>query len=440
MKNAASIFRIIILFAIILCLANQLFANSDEVKDKFEKTFKVSQSDVLELNMYDSDLQINTWNNNEIKLAGEILISGGDKDDIDKILNVFKNPEVTQEAGKIGINTVFSEGSIQIMGFYKKTKLSNGESVSVSSIKSSYTIWIPESIAFKLLSKYNNVKAPNLLGKLTFELYNANLEMGDFGDNSIFDAKYSTIHIGKGQNVKFDIYDCKIFTDELKKVIINSKYSKLTCKAITLLALESYNDEFSIDNLNSIDMSAKYTTLKAKGNSNLGKFDLYDCTIEVEDFTKIEYNSKYTGFTANKVGTFAIETSYNDTYDLKEVSDFSSKEFKYNKVNIGIAQASINLPNTYDSEFKINKVGANFLSFKGDFKYGLVTMIIDPTLNYSLSFENTYGDITFPMERFSKKPTTYIEKDNITKFEGATDPNAKCEINFTSYDLSFTIQ
>jgi len=440
MNNAKSIFRKLILFAFVLCLANHSFANSDEVKDKFEKTFKVSQTDILELNMYDSDLQINTWSNSEIKLAGEILISGGDKEDIDKILKAFKNPEVTQGAGKIEINPVFSEGTIQIMGFYKKTKLSTGESVSVSSIKSSYTIWIPESIAFKLLSKYNNIKAPNLLGKLNFELYSASIEMGDFGDNSIFDAKYSTIHIGKGQNVKFDVYDCKIFTDELKKVIINSKYSKLTSKAITLLALESYNDEFSIDNLNGIDMNAKYTTLKAKGNSNFGKFDLYDCSIEVEDFTKIEYNSKYTGFIANKVGTIAIETSYNDTYDLKEVSNFSSKESKYNKVNIGIAQTSINLPNTYDSEFKISKLGVNFLSFKGDFKYGSMSMTIDPALNYSLSFENTYGDITFPMERFSKKPTTYIETDNITKFEGTTDPNAKCEISFTSYSLSFTIQ
>jgi len=440
MKNVKLIFKIQALIVIFSCIINPIFAKESEVKDRFEKTYKVSESDKLVLKMYESDLQINTWSNNEIKLAGEVLISGGDKDDVDKILNVFKNPEVVQGAGKIEINTVFSEGTIQIMGFYKRTKLSNGESVSVSSIKSTYTIWVPESIAFKLSSKYNNVKALNLLGKLDFQLYNVNLDMGDFGDNSSFDAKYSTLHVGKGQNAKFDIYDSKCYTDELKKVIIKSKYSTFSSKAINLLVLESYNDNFSIDNLNGIDINAEYTTLKAKGSSNIGKFKLYNCTIEVEDFTKIEYDSKYTEFTANRVGAFAIKTSYNDTYELKEVNDFLCQDSKYNKVNIGLVQTSINLPDAYDSNFKIDRVGANFASFKGDFKYGSVKLGTDHALNYKLIFENTYGEISYPKDRFAKKPLIYIEKDSKTQFESSTDPNAKCEINFTAYDLNFTIE
>ncbi len=443
MKNGISIFRISAYIAVIAISINPLFANNNEVKDKFEKTFKVSESDKLILNMYDTDLQIKTWKSNEIRLTGEILISGGEKEDVDKLLIAFKNPEVKQEMGKIDINTSFAESStnFSLFGVGKnRITLFSGETISVSSYKANYEIWVPESIAIKLSSKYNNIKAASLTGSIDFQLYNVELEMGDFGDKSIFNAKYSTVNAGKGKDVKFEIYDSKFTFDELNKVIVNSKYSRFTSKSVNLLVLESYNDTYTIESLKGIDIDAKYTTLNAKGNSNLGKFNLYDCNINVENFTKIEYNSKYTEFGANKVGAFDIKTSYNDTYVIKEVNDFSCDDSKYNKIHLGVVQTSINFTNSYDSEVSAEKISASFTSFKGDFKYGSVKLNADPALNYRLICNNTYGEINYPKERFKNKPLIYIEKDSKTQFESATDPNAKCEFNFTSYDTNFTIE
>ncbi|RPH31789.1 MAG: hypothetical protein EHM93_12230 [Bacteroidales bacterium] len=440
MKNGKSIFRISAFIAVLILIINPIFANSNEVKDRFEKIYKVSESDKLIFDIYDSDLQINTWKSNEIKFTGEILISGGEKKDVDLLLNAFKNPIVSQDAGSININTRFSEGTTIILGFYKRTKLITGESVSISSFKATYAIWVPESIAFKLHSKYNSIKAGNLLGSIDFDLYNVELNMGDFGDKSNFSAKYSTVNAGKGKDVRFEIYDSKFNIDELNKVIVNSKYSKVTIKSVNLLVLESYDDTYTIDNLRGIDISAKYSTLNAKGNSNLGKFDLYDCNVQVEDFTKIEFDSKYSEFSANRVGTFTIRSSYNDTYDITEVNDFSCIDSKYNKIRLGTVQSSISLPSSYDSELIIQRVSSSFTSFKGDFKYGSVRLMIDPMLNYRLICTNTYGEINYPKERFKNKPLIYIEKDSKTQFETSTDPNAKCEINFTSYDMNFTIE
>ena len=444
MKNVKLIFSISLLLAIIVISSNHLFANSNEVKDRFEKTFAVSESDKLVLNIYDSDLQINTWKSNEIKLSGEIIISGGDKEDVDKLLNAFKNPTVTQGMGKIDINTTFIESSsnFSFFGFNKdyKIKLSTGETISLSSYKATYEIWVPESIAFKLISKYNTIKASNLAGSIDFDLYNVNLDMGDFGDKSSFNAKYSTVNTGKGKDVKFELYDSKFTTDELNKVIISSKYTKFTSKAINLLVLDSYNDTYTIDNLKGIDIDAKYTTLNAKGSSNLGKFNLYNCNVDVEDFTRIEYDSKYTELNANKVGTFDIKTSYNDTYEIKEVNDFSCDDSKYNKIHLGVVQTSISIASSHDSEISAQKISASFSSFKGEFKYGSVNLTADPALNYKLICNTTYGELNYPKERFKNKPLIYIEKDSKIQFESATDPNAKCEISFTAYDTNFTIE
>lgn len=444
MKNVKSIFRITGLIVALLLSISPIFANSnDEIKDRIEKTYKVSEIDKLSLNVYESDIKINTWKNSEIKITGEILISDCEKEDADKVLNAFKNPEVLQEPGKIDINLSFIESTFAysfIIFTSYKTKLSTGETVSVKSAKANYEIWIPEKMAIALVSKYNKVKTTDLAGKLDFDLYTVDLDMGNFGDNSTFNMKYSTVNLGSGTNVKFDIYDCKLYVQDLKKAMIVSKYSTIVSKSINLLVSESYTDKYTIDLLNGIDLDAKYTTLKAKGNSNLGKFTLYDCEIEVGDFTRIEYDSKYSEFTANKIGAFIIKESYTDTYRLNEVGEYSSLDSKYNKINIGKVLTSINLPETYDSELNVDMIGLGFTSFKGDFKYGTVKLITNPTLNYRLKFEKTYGEVKYPTARFTNKNMVHLEMDDKAKLEGSTDPNAKCEIEFTTYDTDFTIE
>jgi hypothetical protein len=436
-------FRIIASTVIVVCTINHISAKENEARETIEKTFKVSQFDKFIFSVYESDLQINTWSNNEIKLTAEILVSGGDKDDVERLINAFKNPEVTQGSGEIEINSSFVESSISssFFGFTtNKIKLSTGETITSSTFKANYTIWIPEKIAFKLNSKYNKVKALNLLGKLDFELYNADIEIGDFGDNSTFDFKYSNATIGSGKDVRFDVYDSKLYANDLKKVIINSKYSTITAKSVNLIAIESYTDKITIDNLNGIDIDAKYTTLRANGNSNIGEFILYDCTIDVENFTNIEYDSKYSEFTANKIGTFSIKESYTDSYTINEVNDYLCENAKYNKVRIKTVKSAIFLPDTYDTDFRADKIGPNFTSFKGDFKYGSVSIALDPTLNYKLKFEKTYGEVSYPKAKFASKQISYIELDSKAKLEGSTDPNAKCEISFTTYDTNVTIE
>ncbi len=440
MKNIKSIFRIFAIIAVLIYGIRPNLAKAEEVKDRFESIYKVSATDKLILNMYDSDLQINTWKNNEIKLTGEILISGGSKEDVDKILAAFKNPKVEQGGGSIEISTIFSEGTVKIFGFYEKTKLITGETVSTSSFKATYTIWVPESIAFNLKSKYNSIKSANLLGSIDFDLYNVDLDMGDFGDKSAFEAKYSTINAGKGKDVKFDVYDCKLFFDELNKVIVTSKYSKFTSKSINLLVLESYNDNYNIDNLKGVDIEAKYTSLKAKGTSNLGKFNLYDCNIEVGSFSRVEYDSKYSEFTASTIGVFEIKTSYNDTYTVNSINEIACDESKYNKFRLGTVNSSITLNSCYDSEISVQKLAPSFFNFKGDFKYGSVTLNADQALNYRLICNTTYGQVNYPKERFKNRPLVYIEKDSKTELDCSTSADAKCELNFTSYDLNFTIQ
>lgn len=439
MKNVALISKIVVVLAIVLT-TGRLMAQPKDLKINVDKNWNVLSNDRLKIIVYDSDIKFSTWEKNEVKISGEIILEGISTEDFKTLSTAYA--ELIDKSSGTNIDTRLIESSKRSDLFGTKTKIElyNGEKITVGKIKVNYQLWMPATMSLNLSSKYNNIKIDNLKGDVNLELYNCDVDMGDFGDKSHFDAKYSTINAGNGKDSKFELYDTKFTTGDLNKVIIDSKYTKFSSKSINLLALESYNDTYTIDNLNGIDIDAKYTTLKAKGNSNLGKFKLYNCTIDVENFNKIEYDSKYTEFSADKVGTLDIKTSYNDTYDIKEVNDLSCDDSKYNKMSIDVVKTSISLPSVYDSAIKIDKVSAGFTSFKGDFKYGSVDITTDPALNYKLNCESTYGEINYPKERFKNKPQVYIEKDTKTQLEISTDPNATCEFNFTSYDLKFTIE
>lgn len=439
MKNIVLISKIVVVLAIIL-LSGTLLAQPKDLKISIDKNWNVASNDRLKITFYDSDVKFSTWEKNEVRISGEIILEGINTEDFKTLSTAVA--ELIDKSNGTNIDTRLIESSktSNLFGSTTKIELYNGEKISVGKIKISYQLWMPATMSLNLSSKYNNLKIDNLKGDVNLELYNCDVDMGDFGDKSHFDAKYSTVNAGKGKDVKFEIYDSKFTFDELNKVIVNSKYSKFTSKSVNLLVLESYNDTYTIESLKGIDIDAKYTTLNAKGNSNLGKFNLYDCTINIENFTRIEYDSKYSELKANKVETFDIKTSYNDTYEVKEVNDFSCEDSKYNKIHLGVVQSLINLPSCYDSEIIAQKISSSFMSFKGDFKYGTVKLIADPALNYKLICNNTYGEISYPKERFKSKPLIYIEKDSKTQFESSTDPNAKCEINFTSYDTNFTIE
>gem|GEM_PF-4613207 len=223
------------------------------------------------------------------------------------------------------------------VGIFTRISLKNGEKVSVTKFKASYTLWIPENIEFALDSKYNDVEISDFTGNFNFDLYDTDIRAGDFGDNSTFNAKYSSFSIGNGKNVSFDIYDCDVTGKDLDDVKIITKYSSLTFSSVKSVTIQSYDDDFDI-------------------------------------------------------------------------------------------------------QLTVNKLPHTFSSFTGNFKYGTVTLNADSLLNYRLSCQKTYGSLNYPKERFTNKPSLYIEKDSKTQFENSTAPDANCEISFTAYDLNFTIK
>lgn len=435
MKTIKQISKIFLAAIIIATTCNSSFAQ--ERKESLEKSFHVSSSGDLSFSCYDTDLKVNTWQKDEVKLMGEIIIEGGDKEDQDELIEVFKNPEVSKGSNSLSIETNMASSTVIIGPFWKMT-LVNGKKINIKKFKVNYTLWIPESISFNLKSKYNNIDIATLKGDVNFELYEVDLTLASF-KNGKFNMKYSSGDFGSGENAKFDVYECEIEIKDINTCNTKTKYSEFNIGNAGSITLDSYEDEFEILNLTGgLNGQAKYSEFNIESDVEYIKIDVYESDIEVKNIKELAYTSKYSSFKALNIGSAKCESLYETEIYAANVGGFSCTESKYDEIEFESISKSLIFTSAYELDLKVQNAKPGFESFKGNFKYGSVALPLDPALEFSLKFETKYGDVDFPKNRL--KITEMNFDDSEKYFEGQTSDNPACKIEFTAYDTDFVLQ
>jgi hypothetical protein len=436
MKTIKQISKILLAILILTSFVNDSFA--DERKETFEKTYKLKSTGNFDFSCYDSDLKINTWNKDEVKLTGEIVIQGGKTEDQDKLIEVFANPEVSESSNSLKIETDMAKSTI-IIGPIKKITLVNGKTIRVDKYKANYTLWIPESVALKLKSKYNTIDIATLTSELNFDLYEVDLTLASF-KKGVFKMKYSSAEIGTGETARFDVYECELEIKDIKTFSTNSKYSKFNVGNSEMVAVGSYNDKFNFSNLSKgLTGIAKYSNFILNSDIAFLKMDVYESDITVKNIQRLVYSSKYSSLTSLNINTAKCGILYQTKIFAGDVDSFSCTESKYDKMEFKSISKSIKFGTAYELKLKITRAKSTLESFAGEFKYGYVIMPLDSDLDFSLNYRASYGKINFPKDKLRIKEMD-IESSSKHSFEGSTSDNPACTINFESYETDFTFQ
>lgn len=427
-------------FSLILTLLfvfSTLFANAQERRETLEKSYKVSKTGEFTFSCYDTDLKVNTWDKDEVKLTGEIIIQGGKEDDQEKLIEIFKNPEVTSSADALSIETNIAKNTI-VIGLIKTITLVDGKKISVDKYKVNYEIWVPESINFNLKSKYNNIDIATLTGKINFDLYDVDLTMLSFGKDSKIQMKYSSADIGNGGDAILDIYDCELEAKKMANVELVSKYSDIELESVATLDFNSYDDDIKIGNIKSLKTEAKYSEYRIDGNMENCLVNFYDSDIYMKNVGNLVYTAKYSTLKAYDVKSVKISTLYDSNIDLGKVGEFICTESKYDEIEIDAISKSLQFAGAHSLELNVGSVASSFKEFYGDFKYGSVDLPLPNDLEFSLDFEITHGNVDFPESRIKVKDFNFKESSKHA-FEGATSNDPTCKIKFKGYDVNFDL-
>lgn len=426
----------ILLFAVLIMTA--ITSNAQEKKESFEKSYKLNKTGEFSFSCYDTDLKINTWDKNEVKLKGEIIIDGGKKDDQQKLIDIFKNPKVSESANFLEIETDLAKNTI-IVGPFKKITLVDGQTIRVNKYKAKYELWMPKSAALKLKSKYNNIDIADLFGQVDFKLYEVDLTLKKF-KKGIFEMKYSSADIGTGEAATFDAYECKVAIKDIGTFSANTKYSTFRIEKTEILAIDSYEDKFLINSLiDELTGVAKYSNFIINSNAQKIKLDVYESDLDVKNINELEYNSKYSTLKALDIKSIKCDNLYETNIYASSVGSFACRESKYDNLKFSSISKSIHFGSAYETDVDIAETLSSFESFTGEFKYGYVNMPLNANLDFSLDFDTQYGKVLFPK---GKVKVDFISDKNGSKysFEGSTSENPKCKIKFKAYETDFRLE
>jgi hypothetical protein len=306
----------------------------------------------------------------------------------------------------------------------------------IDKFKVNYTLWVPESISFNLKSKYNQVDILGLKGNVNFDLYDADLTLVSFGEKGDFKMKYCKAEIGTGDNAGFDVYDSDIEIKDLKIAAVTSKYCEFSIENVNMLNATSYDDDYKIQNISFFSGEAKYSDFKIESNLEDAFFNAYDSDISAKNINRMKYSAKYSSVIAQNVDLLEIKDLYDSYIKLGIVGEFSCQVSKYDEFIFESITKSISMPDAYTSALIINSSSSDLMNFTGNFKYGSVKLPLNPNLEFSLKYETTYGNFSFPQNRVKVK-NMYTVNGNKNYFEGQTSDFSTCTIEINAYSTDF---
>lgn len=404
-----------------------------------EKEFDIKVSSELTFKSHDTDLQIKTWSKNNVKLTGKISLKGVSEEDYKKVIEVFRNPDVDKGFGGIEINTKFYK-SFSKTPFGSRMKLTNNEKVSIKNFSANYTLWIPANQNLSLECKYNKIVSDDLAGEVKMDIYNGEIEGGNFGNNYELKLTYSNAELKNGKNGKITLYDSDVTFGEVGDLKMDTKYSDVEIQKAGNFVLESYDDNIHFIQLTNIEGEAKYSEFEFRSNLDKCAITLYDSKIEAENIKVLLLDSKYSEIDAGIIGLLKSDELYDNEIKAKGIVELVVEESKYDNFSFESVQEKIQLTSMYDSDLETNKVSEKFKSFSGEFKYCNIQLPLPSSLNFKMNFESKYSSVEYDENRFKNSTIHSIKKNDNWNFESQTSENPECTIEFTSHDSDFEFE
>ncbi len=317
--------------AYILALLFAIGLNGFGQSKKIEKTYRWKQ-DVNEFvnftfNNYDCDLVIHTWDKPEIEYSMSVdatLKSGEDASRLDAYIEEL---EFSHSNGGVKFDNRFWTSKKVVMG-RKTITLKGAKPIRFSDFKMKGEMWIPKNCNLTLQSKYSEIMADDLHGRVSLDLYNDKLFGGLVNNNIEIRAKYSTLEFKDMKDIKADFYNTNIEAGVIGNLVAESKYSNFKFGDAGKLDIDSYNDKYSFGNTGDIKFINKYSDLKAL-NSGYVELDSYTSTHSFTSVEDMDLNSKYGKYEVGVVRNLNITSSYNDSYKIARLDALTITESKY---------------------------------------------------------------------------------------------------------------
>lgn len=312
-----------------------------EFTRNIKKEFDISADGTLSLLNKYGQVDVKTWDQNQVKIEIEIVVNASNEDNanetFDRINIDFSNSS----------NFVSAETTIESP---KKSSwissLWGGSYGGSSDFNINYEVHMPASCDLELNNKYGHSTVEAIKGKAKITAKYGDVRMDGVDNNLKLDIGYGNATVERTHNAEIYIKYGKLRVEEAHDVNLESKYSKIHIATAgdleTTSKYDNYRlgtirdlnnqgkyDDFEIESVENINAIARYSDFDINKLTERGRFNLEYGELLIESvanrFSKIEIDSKYTDI--------EIEVDQDSGYELDVVTNYAGIRYP-SKANV----------------------------------------------------------------------------------------------------------
>jgi len=235
-------------------LGSTAFALADGPKHEFTKKinreFNISATGTTAIYNKYGKVNINTWQNNSVKIDITIIVNAGDQRIADKTFDRIK-VNFMNTADYVKAETIIETES--------KVSWITG---TCEDFKINYEVWIPVGNQLDLKNKYGNAFVANLNGKLKAEIKYGDLRTETVNNNADLSLGYGKAAIVKVRNLSGYISYGGLTLTDAAEVQLDAKYSDFLIDRATIVRITSKYDNFNLGDIEDLRVQTKYSNLR----------------------------------------------------------------------------------------------------------------------------------------------------------------------------------
>ena len=405
-----------------------------------EKTYRwkqeVNEHVNFTFNNYDCDLVIHTWDRPEIEYRMSLDASLKSEDDARRLDAYVEELNFSSANGGVKFDNRFWTNKKVVMG--RSTITLKGEkTIRFSEFKMKGEMWIPENCNLILVSKYSEIMADDLNGRVSLDLYNDKMFGGLVNSNADIRAKYSTLEFKDMKDLKIDFYDTDMEAGVIGRLEAVSRYSNFKSGDAGDIRIDSYTDKYSFGNTGDIKFTNKYSDLKAL-NTGYIELDTYNGTVSVTLVEDMDLKSKYSKYEIGTARNLNITEAYSDSYKIGKLNALNIMESKYGVYKIDHLESSFILKEGYSDKFYVSETGA-FKGMKLNGKYILMEMALDKDLTYQFEANVKYPRFEINEEAMTVRSKIRDGSDLQMKAVKGTESEGMPAFIINGYEMAVTL-
>lgn len=272
-------------------------------------------------------VNVNTWNENKVKINITIVVNAGDQRNADKTFD------------RIKINFTHTSGYVKAETFIDNETSGNWfGSNSCQDFKINYEIWMPAGNQLDLRNKYGNSYVANLNGYLMADIKYGDLRTETINNDAELNIGYGKATLARVNNLKGQVSYGGITLGEARDVQLDSKYSEMKFEKARSVRITSKYDDFSLGNLSELRLLTKYANVRVN-STNMAMITAQYTDIKVNYIVQsldadLEYGSLKIGSLARNFNTVNVMAKYTDVNML--VEEGASFRFEAEGIHSGI--------------------------------------------------------------------------------------------------------